>query len=57
VGTTRLELLGGFAVNFAGDAAATVRISSKKAAALLAYLAMRPNRSVDGRRSSRCRLS
>jgi hypothetical protein len=32
----RLELLGGFAIDIVGDATTIVRISSKKAAALLA---------------------
>jgi TolB-like protein len=45
VSTARLELLGGFAISGAGTAAAPVRISSKKALALVAYLAMRPVRS------------
>ncbi len=43
--TARLELLGGFAISGAGSAAVPIRISSKKAVALVAYLAMRPNRS------------
>jgi len=39
VSTARLELLGGFAISGAGSAAAPLRISSKKAVALVAYLA------------------
>jgi DNA-binding SARP family transcriptional activator/TolB-like protein/Tfp pilus assembly protein PilF len=44
MGLSRLELLGGFAIRAAGEPGVPVRISSKKSAALLAYLAMHPNR-------------
>jgi TolB-like protein/DNA-binding SARP family transcriptional activator len=41
-GDIRLELLGGFSVNVAGNPPTLVRISPKKGRALLAYLAMQP---------------
>jgi DNA-binding SARP family transcriptional activator len=45
-GNIKLELLGGFAINVAGNPPTPIRISSKKGRALLAYLAMHRQRSV-----------
>ncbi len=47
-GNIKLELLGGFAINVAGNPPTPIRISPKKGRALLAYLAMHPQHS--GRR-------
>ncbi len=44
-GIIKLELLGGFAINVAGNPPTPIRISPKKGRALLAYLAMHPQRS------------
>jgi DNA-binding SARP family transcriptional activator len=44
-GNIKLELLGGFAINVAGNPPTPIWISSKKGRALLAYLAMHPQHS------------
>src|SRR5205809_294501 len=50
----KLQLLGGFALEIDCEPAAPIRISSRKAAALVAYLAIQPRNATAGPRRNAC---